>query len=328
LIKKDNVEILIDYTKNQLNIIIKNKMAQLIQIDNVFKKEYIITFFKEHFPYQYMLDFKIEVYTNEEIDDIYNLVKNSIPNETNNGKVLFLYARYYQFVEKNYIQMKIYLLRSADNGFSDAYNCYGAHILNVDKNIADAKTYFKIGAALNNSNCFVNLSEICKNKGKKDKQQMYLEKAIEIDENLFAIRNLAIYYKNENDNELFKRYIKMGIRKNDRQSIYAYGMHYLKLKNIDKAIKYFRMGAELNEMYCLNQLSYIYTYIQRDLDKINEYTDKSLKIRINSDALFFKSVWAKLNNNDYMSMMLLDAAYEHKDKNDNIVNIEAYVHRN
>jgi TPR repeat protein len=290
-------------------------MAHAVVDEIESKKEFITKAFAYKLPYPTKFD--CEKLNNEEINEVYELCKNNVVKETNNKKILFAQARYYQYLDKNENEMNRCFEKAASLGCLDSFNSLGAYWINKDP--VKGKRFFKIGASLNHSNCYVNLAYYAKSKGKVDKEKMYYEKAIEIDDNIYAIRNLAVIYNNEGNNELFRVFMKRGVKKNDPQSIFAYAMDFYNKRNFEKANKYFEKGGEIGEFNCLNALSHYSYYNKQEIHKAIEYAMKSIYSRMNSDALYLLAIYHKILNEDVKSQAYLIAAKTMMHLNQNII---------
>lgn len=290
-------------------------MAHAVVEDIESKKEFITKAFQYKLPYPTKFD--CEKLNNEEIIEVYELCKNNIVKETNNKKILFAQARYYQFLNKNDNEMNKCFEKAAGLGCVDSINSLGAYWIYKDP--VKGKQLLKIGASLNNSNCYVNLALYAKSKLKADKEKMYYEKAIEIDDNIYAIRNLAVIYNNEGNNELFRVFMKRGVKKNDPQSIFAYAMDFYNKRNFEKANKYFEKGGEVGEFNCLNTLSHYYYFNKQEINKAIEYAERSFKFRINSDAFYLLAIYYKILNDEEKSQAYLIAAKTFMDLNQNFI---------
>lgn len=131
--------------------------------------------------------------------------------EKGNYCVMFNMGLYYEKVQKNYDLMKKYYLMAVEKSDTRAMYNLGLYYENIEKNNNLSKKYYEMGA---NNGC------------------------------ASSMNNLAIYYEDIGNRYLAEKYYSMSIEKRCIEAMYNLAIYYRESGYTDLAVKYYLMACE------------------------------------------------------------------------------------
>ena len=131
------------------------------------------------------------------LEKVYSLYINKEFIEPNTCDEYVYYGIYYQFIEKDYVKMKLWCKKAIDLKSTAALCNLGIYYRYIKKNYIKMKKYYKMAIKLNFSMPMNNLGAYYHDVEKNNiKMKKYYKMAIKLN-NIKAISNLAKYYKDK-----------------------------------------------------------------------------------------------------------------------------------
>jgi hypothetical protein len=250
--------------------------------------------------------------------------------EDNN--ILIFIGMYYEFIVKDYEQMKKYYLISIEKGDPKAMNNLAKYYGSTGCNYDLMKKYFLMAIDKNYSDSMNNLAiyyhVIEKN---YDLMKKYYLMAIEL-KNAASMNNLAFYYHDTiNDYTLAEKYYLMGIEHNDSCAYFNLGEYYYSIKkDMENTIKYYIYFLENSPDYLHKDTKYdvkIFLFNYQYKFPLSLY---KILVKINR-LCYINYLFIKLDKNNEVKIYLSKIKYAEKNNNykqcricleDNILNIQ------
>ena len=172
-------------------------------------------------------------------------------SEDNDKSNYYLIGVYYEYIERNYEEMKKYYLMDIDKNMNSISMTHLANYYRyIEKNHLLMKKYYLMA---HDANKF----------------------------NTTAITNLGSYYQfiEKNHKEML-RYYTMAIEKNDINAMYLLGNYYRDIKNYVEMKKYYFMTLKNDPQYykALTSLGHFYDTILNDPDNAKLYYTMAIKL--------------------------------------------------
>ena len=162
-----------------------------------------------------------------------------------NPKYYFYIANYYELVEKNYSETKIWFKKGIAYDHSGCINGLAVYYDTIEQNIPKAIKYYKM--------------------------------AIEQKNSVGAMYNLAVHYEEHNNIENAIYYYKMAIDHDDTTSIIYLAKIFQKKGYYKEAIQYYKMALDKNAVDTITfpKMNLVNWYIHQSIGEKCEFTDKT-----------------------------------------------------
>ena len=199
---------------------------------------------------------KIPIESIKKIHDL--LVNNMIYNPLNDIEMYYL-GWYYKHIEKDYANMKKYLLMAINKGNTYAMYSLGLYYHHIDKNLMNddhnlTKKYYGL---------------------MKKYYLMAINKG-----NSMAMNNLGWHYQEiENNHDQMKKYYLMAIDKGDSTAMNNLGWHYEHIeKDYDMMKKYYLMAVDKGCSHTMRNLGSYYNVNNLWIEKIIDFYQHNIEI--------------------------------------------------
>ena len=266
----------------------------------------------------------IEFDIDEEIikDDIINIY-NSKFNQTLDQNPLILYhiGLYYQYIKKDYDQMKKYyfhllqlsgicinypakkLCIDNKNKILDVITRLGDYYKEVEEDYVKMKKYYLIPIEKGNSNAMCSLANYYKYIGEDYKlMKKYYLMAIKKD-NSNAMCGFGDYYKDVEINyELMKKYYLMAIKKGNYIAMNNLGVYYDQIGDYDEMKKYYLMAIDNGNTGTYYNLGLYYEEVEKDYQQMKKYYLMAIE-EGDSDAMYNLGLYYEEVEKNYVQMV-------------------------
>ena len=160
---------------------------------------------------------------------LYNLWTNNELFNTDNssGSELCLVGLYYQYVTKDYVQMKRYFLMGIEKCDHNAMHNLGYYYENVEKDYSQMKRYYLMAIELGYSMSMLNLGNYYQYTEKNPElMKRYYLMGIERGDSTAMVELGRYYNYPEKNPELMKRYLLMAMENGNLAPIHCLSAHY------------------------------------------------------------------------------------------------------